>query len=62
MNRPRDLIHRVLGGFGSTREAADTVGDAKNARAFVTKKSVFVISADTTDVGECCGAEQGHGI
>jgi hypothetical protein len=59
-NRPRDFIHRVLSGFGSTGKAADTVGDTENARTFIAKKTVFVVSADSADVGECCGAEQGH--
>jgi hypothetical protein len=61
-NRPRDFIHRVLSGFGSTGKAADTVGDPENAGTFIAKKPVFVFSADTADVGERCGAEQGHEI
>ena len=60
MNRPRDFIHRVLSSFGSTGKAADTVGDTENACTFIAKKPVFVVSADSADIGERCGAEQGH--
>ena len=41
-------------------QAADTVGDTENTCTFIAKKTVFVVSADSADVGECCGAEQGH--
>jgi hypothetical protein len=51
VERAEHFVDGLLGGFGPAGETAYAIGHAKYPRTLVAEVAIFVVSADSADVG-----------